>query len=68
MNKLMMAFIVSAAFAYAATPIAKCWAEKVGAIDIPKRQQRIHKKPTPLLGGLAIYLPFDGNYPVCPFK
>lgn len=55
MNKLMMAFIVSAAFAYAATPVAKRWAEKVGAIDIPKDNRRIHKKPTPLLGGLAIY-------------
>jgi UDP-GlcNAc:undecaprenyl-phosphate GlcNAc-1-phosphate transferase len=55
MNKLMMAFIVSAALAFAATPIAKHWAEKVGAIDVPKDNRRVHKKPTPLLGGLSIY-------------
>lgn len=37
------------------TPISKKIAIKVGAIDIPKDERRIHKKPIPLLGGLAIY-------------
>lgn len=55
MKDLFMAFSVSAAFAYAATPFVKLWAEKVKAVDVPKDNRRVHKKPTPLLGGLAIY-------------
>lgn len=55
MNKLIMAFAISAALAYAATPVALHWAKKAGAIDIPKDNRRVHRKPTPLLGGLAIY-------------
>ena len=55
MKDLFMAFAASAAFACAATPFVKRWAEKVKAIDVPKDNRRVHKKPTPLLGGLAIY-------------
>ena len=55
MNKLMMAFMVSAAIAFFSTPIVKWWAEKSGAVDVPKDSRRVHKKPTPLLGGLSIY-------------
>lgn len=55
MKNLIMAFGVSAAFAYAVTPFVKQWAENVGAIDVPNDNRRVHKKPTPLLGGLAIY-------------
>ena len=55
MRNYMMAFFFSIIVAYLATPVAKKWAKKVGAIDIPKDDRRIHLKPTPLLGGLAIY-------------
>lgn len=55
MRNYMMAFFFSVVLAYLATPIAKKWADRVGAIDVPKDNRRIHKKPTPLLGGLAIY-------------
>jgi UDP-GlcNAc:undecaprenyl-phosphate GlcNAc-1-phosphate transferase len=33
-------------------------AKLVGAIDVPRDERRVHKVPTPRLGGLAIYLGF----------
>lgn len=55
MKDLIMAFGISATLAYAATPHVKRLAERVKAIDVPKDNRRVHKTPTPLLGGLAIY-------------
>ena len=40
------------------TPVVKAFAQKVGAVDIPKDERRMHNKPIPLLGGLAIFLSF----------
>lgn len=45
-------------FSLILTPIIKKFAVYINAIDIPKDNRRIHKKPIPLLGGLAIYLSF----------
>lgn len=47
---IVLAFIV----AFSATPIAKKIAFKIGAVDIPKDDRRMHKKPIALLGGAAI--------------
>jgi UDP-GlcNAc:undecaprenyl-phosphate GlcNAc-1-phosphate transferase len=44
--------------AFAATPLAKIIAYKIGAIDVPKDERRVHKKPIPRLGGLAIFYGF----------
>jgi len=55
MKNLIMAFAIPAIFACAVTPFVIHWAEKVKAIDVPKDTRRVHKKPTPLLGGLSIY-------------
>lgn len=41
-----------------ATPLTKRFAEKVGAIDVPKDNRRIHALPIPRLGGLAIFVSF----------
>lgn len=49
-----LAFIVS----FVATPIAKKVAFCIGAIDIPKDNRRMHKKPIARLGGLAIFSGF----------
>ncbi|MBR6700776.1 MAG: UDP-N-acetylglucosamine 2-epimerase (non-hydrolyzing) [Firmicutes bacterium] len=38
------------------TPICIKLAPKVGAIDIPKDDRRMHTKPIPRFGGLAMYL------------
>ncbi len=51
---LAVAFLIS----FSATPMVISLAHKVGAIDVPKDKRRVHKKPTPLMGGLAIFYGF----------
>lgn len=51
-------FIVSAVISYFATPLVIKLAYKIGAIDVPKDNRRVHKKPIPRLGGLAIAISF----------
>ncbi|WHH57575.1 MraY family glycosyltransferase [Petroclostridium sp. X23] len=55
---LVLSFIVAFIIAFAATPLAKSIAYKVGAIDVPKDARRVHKQPIPRLGGLAIFYGF----------
>lgn len=49
-----LAFIIS----FSATPIVRRLAFKVGGVDIPKDDRRMHKKPIALMGGLAIICGF----------
>jgi UDP-GlcNAc:undecaprenyl-phosphate GlcNAc-1-phosphate transferase len=58
MYRNIMLFLLAAAVSFLFTPIAKKLAVKFGAMDIPKDERRIHKKPIPRMGGLAIYLSF----------
>ena len=51
---LAAAFLI----AFIATPVVKSFAQKVGAIDVPKDNRRMHKEPIPRMGGLAIFLGF----------
>ena len=55
---LILAFVVAFVISYATTPFVKELAKKVGAIDVPRDKRRVHKKPMPLLGGLAIFYGF----------
>lgn len=43
---------------FAAVPIVRVLAFKMNAVDIPKDDRRMHKKPIPRWGGTAIYLGF----------
>ena len=52
------AILVAAALSFAATPLVKKFAHRVGAIDVPKDARRVHKHPIPRLGGLAIFIAF----------
>ena len=56
--RLVAAFLVAVAVSFATTPLVKRMAYKVGAIDVPKDDRRMHKTPIPRLGGLAIYIAF----------
>lgn len=56
MNKYFFVFLVGVIISFVMTPFAKKIAYKVGAIDVPKDDRRVHKKPIPRMGGLAIYL------------
>lgn len=51
---LLFAFLMT----YALTPSVRRLAVRVGAIDIPKDERRMHKRPIPTSGGLAIFLSF----------
>lgn len=52
------AFALALVIAFGTTPIVKSFAYKIGAIDVPKDNRRMHKKPIPRVGGLAIFLGF----------
>ena len=55
---MLFAFMVAFAFTFATTPLVRRLAFKIGAIDVPKDKRRVHKKPTPRIGGLAIIFGF----------
>ena len=56
--KVGLAMLVAAALSCALTPLVKLLAKKVGAMDIPKDDRRMHHNPIPRMGGLAIFLGF----------
>ncbi len=56
--KIVLSIVTAALISCATTPLVKVLAHKVGAIDVPKDQRRMHKKPIPRMGGLAIFLGF----------
>lgn len=54
----VIAFLFAALMAFATTPIVRVLAYKIGAVDVPKDDRRMHKVPKPRLGGLAIFFSF----------
>lgn len=56
--KVLTAFFAAGVISFLLTPPVKRLAHCIGAIDVPKDARRMHKKPIPRLGGLAIYLAF----------
>ena len=57
-NNILITFIIAFIITFITTPFVKKLAFKIGAVDIPKDNRRMHKKPTERLGGLAIFLGF----------
>lgn len=55
---LIVAFVCAFLISVSATPIVRVLAYKIGAIDVPKDKRRVHKVPTPLIGGLAMFCAF----------
>lgn len=58
MENVLVSFILAAVISLLVTPLVRKLAFKVGALDIPKDNRRVHNKPMPLMGGLAIYTSF----------
>ena len=56
--RLLLAIGLSALISFAATPVVKRMAYRIGAVDVPKDGRRMHDHPIPRLGGLAIALAF----------
>lgn len=51
-------FFLSLGLALIFLPIVKHLAVKFGVLDVPKKPRKLHAKPTPLMGGVGIYLAF----------
>lgn len=51
-------FILSTALTAGITHVVKKLAARFGILDMPKAPRKTHQTPTPLLGGLAVYLSF----------
>lgn len=56
MNMFITVFATSFIVALLATPLAIWLAPKIGAVDVPKDERRMHTRPIPRFGGLAIFL------------
>ncbi len=56
--RMLLAVLFSCAVTFFMTPPVKKFAEKVGAIDVPKDERRVHDHPIPRMGGLAIFFGF----------
>lgn len=54
-----LAFLFSVLLAFALTPAIRVLAFKIGAVDVPKDNRRMHKRPVPLIGGLGIFISFS---------
>ena len=55
---VLLALLAALVVSFLMTPVVKTFAYKVGAIDVPKDNRRMHKVPIPRLGGLAIFIGF----------
>jgi len=55
---IAVAFLLAFITAYVITPYTIRFAKKIGALDVPKEARKIHKKPMPRLGGLAVIAGF----------
>ena len=54
----IIATVCAFLLAYVATPAVRVLAFRIGAVDVPLDGRRIHKKPIPRIGGVAIYFGF----------
>lgn len=53
--QLILTLTVAILTSFLLTPSVKRLAYKIGAIDVPKDNRRMHRDPVPRLGGLAIF-------------
>ena len=55
---MLMTFVIACVATVILTPFSIRLAYKVGAIDIPKDERRVHSKPMPRIGGLSFIIGF----------
>lgn len=58
MGWVAAALITAMVVSLITTPVVKSLAFKVGAVDVPKDNRRMHDHPIPRMGGLAIFFGF----------
>jgi len=54
-------FLFSASLSFTLTPLARVIALRLNALDYPDRYRKAHKSPTPILGGVVIYIAFTSS-------
>ena len=52
------ALLTAAVVAFITTPVVRTLAFRVGAVDVPRDNRRMHNHPIPRMGGLAIFFGF----------
>lgn len=67
MRSYLILFSFSLLFSLGVTPLVRRLALRWGAVDLPDGERRIHKRPTPRLGGVAIYLAFLVTLGIAPW-
>ena len=55
---VLAAGAIAAVMGFFASPFARRLAILIGAIDVPRDDRRVHKKPVPRMGGLAVFIAF----------
>lgn len=55
---IAIAFLLAFIVTFMATPYTIKIAQRIGAVDVPKDQRRMHKKAMPKFGGPAVILGF----------
>ena len=58
----LYACVLAVGISFGMTPLVKIFAHRIGAMDIPKDDRRMHKEPVPRAGGLAIFAGFIVSY------
>lgn len=56
--RIVLSFAVALVVAFFMTPPVKRFAQRVGAMDVPRDGRRVHDHPVPRMGGLAIFFGF----------
>lgn len=56
--KIGISLVVAIVISFTVTPAVMRFAKKIGAIDVPLDDRRMHKRPIPLAGGLSIIIAF----------
>ncbi len=52
----LIVFVVAFVISFGCSPLAIKIAPRIGAVDIPKDERRMHTKPMPRFGGMAIFI------------
>ncbi len=60
-----IALVVAMVVSFVSTPVVKAFAQKVGAIDVPKDNRRMHKAPIPRLGACDFLWIFTCSFDFC---
>ncbi len=61
-HNVLFIIIISFLLSIVLTPLSIMFAKHVGAVDIPDGKRKVHNKPIPSMGGLALFVSFLIGY------